>query len=267
MPDRTVVLHALHRPVRLPRHMKVDQDQVLSDDVSEASRLAVLSLLYGEIWSSWRELVGVRFKLLGLVPAISGAALAALLDADSLAPGASAAVASFGLLVTAGLFAYDQRNSQLHDELISRGRRIEYELSVEVGQFRGRPGSRGIFKHDYANDAHLHGDHGGLDCRRNCARNLGGRALAADAAPVHDLPTQACPGRLPQRATGASRMVLFVTATPKLERQTHCTARESPSNHSSTGAASSRAPIHSPRDCLRGSGRNDGRRRAARSPV
>ena len=47
-------------------------------------------------------------------------------------------VALFGLTVTYALFVYDQRNSQLHDDLISRGRRIELELSVHTGHFMGR---------------------------------------------------------------------------------------------------------------------------------
>jgi hypothetical protein len=40
--------------------------------------------------------------------------------------------------------------SQLHDELISRGRRIEFELGVGAGQFRGRPKSWRFVKHDVA---------------------------------------------------------------------------------------------------------------------
>ena len=51
---------------------------------------------------------------------------------EGLTAGAGIAIAVFGLLVTLSLFVYDQRNSQLHDELISRGRRIEKELGVTV---------------------------------------------------------------------------------------------------------------------------------------
>ena len=56
----------------------------------------------------------------------------------------------FGLVVVVALAVYDQRNSQLHDELISRGRRLEEELGVLVGQFRGRPKSRRYVQHDIA---------------------------------------------------------------------------------------------------------------------
>lgn len=69
---------------------------------------------------------------------------------EGLSAGAGLLVAVFGLVVTAALFVYDQRNSHLHDELISRGRRIEKELGVNVGQILGRPRSWRIVKHDVA---------------------------------------------------------------------------------------------------------------------
>ncbi len=102
--------------------------------------------LYKELCTSWRSLVDVRFKLLGLVPAASIAVIVALLFSDTsklnLPPLFLAViqtgVALFGLTVTYALFVYDQRNSQLHDDLISRGRRIEQELSVHTGHFMGR---------------------------------------------------------------------------------------------------------------------------------
>ena len=46
--------------------------------------------------------------------------------------------ACLGLVVTLGLLIYELRNSQLHDDLISRGRKIEDELGVDTGVFRGR---------------------------------------------------------------------------------------------------------------------------------
>jgi hypothetical protein len=50
--------------------------------------------------------------------------------------------ACLGLVVT--------RNSQLHDDLISRGRKIEDELGVDTGVFRGRKVAKGVIKHDHA---------------------------------------------------------------------------------------------------------------------
>ena len=150
MTRRAVRGHAFFRARDLPRSMDVNHDEVVPSDMPVADQREVLSLLYGEVCSSWRELIGVRFKLLGFVPTVSGVALAALFSTDKPSLTAALGIGLFGLLVTFALFVYDQRNSQLHDELISRGRRIECELGVVVGQFRGRPGSRGIVKHDYA---------------------------------------------------------------------------------------------------------------------
>jgi hypothetical protein len=149
-PPRSVQRHAFLRPMSLPRQMRADNDPLLRDGGSAEERRALRVLLYGEVCTSWRELVGVRFKLLGFVPAVSVVGLATLLGSDSITDLVGAGVSLVGAIITFALFLYDQRNSQLHDELISRGRRIEQELGIDVGQFRGRPGSRGIVKHDYA---------------------------------------------------------------------------------------------------------------------
>ncbi len=49
-----------------------------------------------------------------------------------------------------GLFIYDRRNSALHHDLISRGRKIEHELGIGTGIFLGRLKAEGIFKHNIA---------------------------------------------------------------------------------------------------------------------
>lgn len=151
----TVELHLLGRKVKLERNLKPSQDPVVVDQPPpNEDQAKALSILYAEVCSSWRALVDVRFKLLGLVPAVSAVAFIELLArrpaGEELEPLAGLVIAVFGFLVTFALFVYDQRNSQLHDELISRGRRIEYELGIAVGQFRGRPGSWAVVKHDTA---------------------------------------------------------------------------------------------------------------------
>jgi hypothetical protein len=110
------------------------------------ARRDLLLRLYTEVCSNWRALVDVRFKLLALVPTVSVAALVLVLapssnDKPGYTPAAVALIAGVALVATAGLWVYDTRNSQLHDELISRARRIEYELGIATGQFKGRPGT------------------------------------------------------------------------------------------------------------------------------
>jgi hypothetical protein len=154
MQPRTVTLHAFTRKVKVERKMTPSDDAVLLVDGGASDRQDLLLALYNEICASWRALVDVRFKLLGLVPAVSLALLAALLSRKAPGEGLSDAggvvVSLLGLTATVALMIYDQRNSQLHDELISRARRIESELKVDVGQFRGRPGSWRFVQHDVA---------------------------------------------------------------------------------------------------------------------
>lgn len=64
-------------------------------------------------------------------------------------------LAVFGILITAGLYVYDQRNDTLYDDLISRSRRAEYELGVHTGVFLGRVDAekgfpRDLLMHDVA---------------------------------------------------------------------------------------------------------------------
>src|SRR5688500_15573821 len=108
----------------------------------ETSRREVLLKLYGEVCTSWRTLTDVRFKLLGLVPVVSGVLLINLLTRNEpgkgLSPVVQTGIAVFGLAVTLALWVYDRRNDQLYDDLISRGRKIEEELGIATGQFLGR---------------------------------------------------------------------------------------------------------------------------------
>jgi hypothetical protein len=115
----------------------------------------VLIALYGEICSSWHVLIDLRFKLLGFVPSVSVVLIAGLLSNQGPSQGLSrttkTGIAVLGLIATLALLLYDLRNSELHDDLISRGRKIEDELGIDTGQFRGRLKSSSWFvKHDRA---------------------------------------------------------------------------------------------------------------------
>jgi hypothetical protein len=62
----------------------------------------------------FRELVGVRFRLLGFLPTVSGAILT-ILGALDLSPEVVIGLVIVGLVVTWGLTLYEIRNSQIHD--------------------------------------------------------------------------------------------------------------------------------------------------------
>lgn len=112
-------------------------------------------VLYGHICDTWRSLVDVRFKLLALVPTVTILVITKLSDysqqPSSFSRAAQLIIAFFGIFATAGLLIYDLRNSELHHDLISRARRIEDELHVDTGLFRGRLTSANwLIKHDRA---------------------------------------------------------------------------------------------------------------------
>ncbi|MCU7850960.1 MAG: hypothetical protein KZQ80_01970 [Candidatus Thiodiazotropha sp. (ex Monitilora ramsayi)] len=115
----------------------------------------LLETLYAEVCTTWRALHDVRFKLLGLVPFVTVGILVFLLpegeSTRQLSSWQANLIPTVGLVVTLGLLVYELRNSELYNDLISRGRRIEAELGVKTGVFRGRrkPG-RQLINHSTA---------------------------------------------------------------------------------------------------------------------
>ncbi|HEX9989020.1 MAG TPA: hypothetical protein VGE45_11160 [Chloroflexia bacterium] len=134
---------------------------LLSDATGSRDDFPILQLLYTELSNNWRQLTDVRFKLLALVPTVSLFLLVGLLSPDTtrqdkidpasskivettitkqpINPLVKIAIAFLGLSITGGLYIYEIRNSDLYNDLTSRARRIETELKVDTGIFRGRP--------------------------------------------------------------------------------------------------------------------------------
>ena len=137
------------------RHYKASDLSVLEEQVDPAAVGDEIRTLYSEICNSWHLLIEIRFKLLAFVPAVS-----VLLLANLLAPGepgkqlsltSKVVIAALGFVATLALFVYDRRNSELHDDLISRGRKIEEFWGVHTGQFRGRLKPKySVVRHDVA---------------------------------------------------------------------------------------------------------------------
>jgi hypothetical protein len=73
----------------------------------------------------------VRFKPLALVPSVSGTAVA-LLASTGLGGGAQVVLASLGFVVTLGILFYEQRNTQLYDNVIVRAEHLEEKLELFV---------------------------------------------------------------------------------------------------------------------------------------
>jgi hypothetical protein len=139
---------------REDRAYKTTDLSTLREITETPAERELLLKLYEQTCTTWRMLVDVRFKLFALVPTLSLISLATVFgggDATKyFSPKLRLLFACLGLVVTLGLLIYELRNSQLHDDLISRGRKIEDELGVDTGVFRGRKVAKGVIKHDHA---------------------------------------------------------------------------------------------------------------------
>jgi hypothetical protein len=113
-------------------------------------------------------LVDVRFKLLALVPTASLLSLATVIGnaepSKFIVPQFRSLFPVLGLMATLGLLLYDLRNSELHDDLISRGRKIEDEFGRHRRLSRKEECKR-TYQARQRNRADLRGCHSCLDCR------------------------------------------------------------------------------------------------------
>ncbi len=133
------------------RQYKTTDLQTLLEDFPKLDEDKRTSLwtLYGHVCSSWEKLVDIRFKLLGLVPGVTILLLIELSKQTQQAFKIFGGI--LGLIFTLAIFIYEIRNTQLHDDLISRAKKIESELGIETGQFLGRKKNSPYFvKHDVA---------------------------------------------------------------------------------------------------------------------
>lgn len=143
----------MDRSDRSARHYSSTPLATLREGCSVQENRDLLLAIYDQSCSAWKLLVDVRFKLLGLVPAVSIAILTAILTtkpSGTFTTASRVVISLLGLASVFGLFIYDRRNSALHDDLISRARKVEDELGIDTGIFRGRLKASGIFKHDVA---------------------------------------------------------------------------------------------------------------------
>src|SRR5260370_28466964 len=88
-----------------------------------------LKLDYTETAKYFHALADVRFKLLALVPLITGAAVGIL---QTQKPELVIPVSIFGLLVTVGVIFYDQRNSQIYNAMQRRAKSLEALLKFNT---------------------------------------------------------------------------------------------------------------------------------------
>ena len=99
-----------------------------TDGDGSLSQTELLRLDYQQTTDLLRTLTDVRFKLLALVPTLSGAAVAVLGHPSSAAE--LLAVGVLGLIATLGILLYELRNTQLSEYGMRRARHIEGQLGL-----------------------------------------------------------------------------------------------------------------------------------------
>jgi len=114
--------------------------------MSNANGEEPLRLDYDQTTDLLRTLTDVRFKLLAIVPTLSGAAVAFL--SRGRPAGELLAVGLLGLAATLGVVLYEVRNTQVYDYAVRRAKELEarlgavsiYGASGPGGLFTERPG-------------------------------------------------------------------------------------------------------------------------------
>ena len=111
--------------------------QVVTGDSATTglSRGDLLRLDYDHTLDQLRTLTDVRFKLLALVPTVSGTAIGLLGRPRSAAE--LLGVGLLGLCATLGILVYELRNTQLYDYATRRAKAVERELQL-VSAFGGQ---------------------------------------------------------------------------------------------------------------------------------
>jgi hypothetical protein len=108
------------------------------DTIDEQERLR---LDYSETTGLLRDLADIRFKLVALLPTVSGAAVALLSRHPG--PGQLLGVGILGLCATTGVVVYELRNSEVYDYALGRAQELEGALGIRSAFDRDRPG--GLF--------------------------------------------------------------------------------------------------------------------------
>jgi hypothetical protein len=110
-----------------PGSRTLDHDGHRCDTCTVNEQFEVLKLDYEQTLATYRQLTGIRFKLLAFVPAISGAAIAVLGQTNP-DRWARFGFAVLGFFVTLGIVLYDQRNTQFYNGAMARAKHLEREL-------------------------------------------------------------------------------------------------------------------------------------------
>ena len=119
----------------------------------DSNRTDLLRLDYDHTLDQLRMLTDVRFKLLALVPTVSGVAIGLLGRPRSAAE--LLGVGLLGLCATLGVLFYELRNTQLSDYATQRAKAVERELGLASAFGAAGPG--GLFSERPDRSVHVLG--------------------------------------------------------------------------------------------------------------
>lgn len=88
-----------------------------------------LKLDYEQTTIYYHQLADSRFKLLALIPIVTGAAIGLL--NTGIPSSVVLVIGCLGFVVTLGLFLYNQRNSQMFDAMVIRAKMLETLLELQ----------------------------------------------------------------------------------------------------------------------------------------
>jgi hypothetical protein len=121
-------------------------EQNMSNDHSSKDDIARFD--YERALQSFQMMADIRFKLLALVPLVSGTGIAFLtIDPVKASQRVILAGGLFGFLVTLGVTIYNQRNTQLMNVLRCRAYELEEQLPLTVqGHFHLNPDKSVLYR-------------------------------------------------------------------------------------------------------------------------
>lgn len=113
--------------------------------------LELLKVDYEKTTAYIFHLSEIRFKLLGLLPVVTG--IAFFFSEQKLSPEGIFVIGVLGMIVTAGILFYDQRNTEIYERLIARAKGLEKKMQLPPvidaeengGVFSNRPGRGRMF--------------------------------------------------------------------------------------------------------------------------
>jgi hypothetical protein len=108
--------------------------------VTHTNRSDYLLPAYNQLCDSYHAIDDFRTKLLGFLPLVTGGGLVLLSGkADDVRREFFRPVGLFGILVTAGLLAYELYGIKKCHALLEAGKAMERDMKLEDGQFNRRP--------------------------------------------------------------------------------------------------------------------------------